>query len=47
MRSGHHKEQMLSIRPYHVQVIELASDVFKSDRYETEEDYRMNDVLYF
>jgi hypothetical protein len=41
------KEKMLSIRPYQVQVMELASDVFKSDRYETEEDYRMNDVLYF
>jgi hypothetical protein len=41
------KEQMLVVRPYQVQVIELAGDVFESDRYETEGDFRMNEVHYF
>lgn len=41
------KEQMLVGRPYQVHVIELASDVFESGRYETEGDFRMNEVRYF
>ena len=40
-------EQMLSVRPYQVQVIELSKAVFEADRYETEKDYRVNDVSYF
>lgn len=38
---------MLVGRPYQVHVIELASDVFESGRYETEGDFRMNEVRYF
>ncbi len=41
------KERSLEAQPYQVQVIELSRDVFENDRYETEEDYRLNDVYFF
>jgi len=41
------QQELLRSRPYQVRVIELSRDVFESDRYETMDDFRLNEVFYF
>ena len=40
-------QELYRTRPYQVQVIELPKEVLESDRYESNEDYRVNQVHYF
>ena len=41
------RQEALRRRPYQVRVIELRRDVHESDRYETNDDYRVNEVHRF
>ena len=41
------EQELFRARPYQVIVQELDRAVFDSDRYETEEDFRINEVRYF
>lgn len=41
------QQELYRRRPYLVQVLELNRDVFDSDRYETEEDYRLHERHFF
>src|SRR5215813_8380827 len=41
------QQELFRTRPYQVQVLELHRDVLESGRYETEEDFRRNEVHYF
>ena len=41
------EQELLRSCPYQVRVVELDRDVFDSDRYETQEDFRLNEVRYF
>ena len=41
------EQDLLRSRPYQVRTVELDRDVFDSHRYETPEDFRLNDIRYF
>lgn len=41
------EQKLLETRPYFVRVVELKRAVYESDRYETNEDFRVNEGYYF
>jgi hypothetical protein len=41
------KQELIREKPYQVLVQELKREVYESDRYETNEDYRINEPRYF
>lgn len=41
------EQELYRSRPYLVNVIELDRDILESDRYETEDDYRLHERYYF
>ena len=41
------QQELIRQKPYQILVQELRKDVHESDRYETNEDYRINESLYF
>jgi hypothetical protein len=41
------EQKLLRSYPYQVRIVELNREVFDDDRYETEEDFNLNEIRYF